>query len=624
MSTHKHIDEICLAIISLTLALTIIFINGEKFGIETVSNNLLGYENRIFDTSKVHTIDIVMDDTESFFENAEKEEYTLCAVIIDGEKISDTGIRAKGNTSLSQVKNYGNNRYSLKIEFDCFDSTGTYHGLDKLCLNNIIQDNTYMKDYLTYTMMNYAEVSAPLCSYAYVTINGEDFGLFLAVESVEDSFLKRNYNSEGNLYKPDSSDMGGGKGNGRKFDMDAFSEKMSDASSDDKNAEKPPEATQDNQNNGNMPEQFNSPPQKPENMPDDFTPPDGGGQNMMPPGGFNGNPPEMPEGAPEMNSDIPQTPADMPEMNGEAPKTPESSSEAGGETAKTDENIPEKPNGNFGKDNFGGGMGDRGSRGTSLVYTDDSFDSYSDIFDNAKTKVTSADKTRLIASIKKLNENKDIEEAVDIDSVIRYFTVHNFVLNFDSYTGQMLHNYYLYENDGIMSMIPWDYNLAFGGFQSHGTADSYINYPIDTPVSGGDMESRPMLSWIFSSEEYSEKYHKYFSKFISEFFDSGYFEKLIDETVKMISPYVEKDPTKFCTYDEFQKGADTLKNFCLLRSESVKKQLSGEIPSTSKAQQKDSSSFISSGGISISDMGSMENSMDKNPFGSSVRNNKSR
>ena len=32
--------------------------------------------------------------------------------------------------------------------------------------------------------------------------------------------------------------------------------------------------------------------------------------------------------------------------------------------------------------------------------------------------------------------------------MIRYFVVHNFVCNFDSYTGSMIHNYYLYEEDG--------------------------------------------------------------------------------------------------------------------------------------------------------------------------------
>ena len=67
--------------------------------------------------------------------------------MIDGEAYKNVAIRAKGNTSLTQVASYGNDRYSFKIEFDHYDDTKTYYGLDKLCLNNIIQDNTYMKDY---------------------------------------------------------------------------------------------------------------------------------------------------------------------------------------------------------------------------------------------------------------------------------------------------------------------------------------------------------------------------------------------------------------------------------------------------------------------------------------------
>lgn len=138
-----------------------------------------------------------------------------CAVVIDNEAYKNVAIRAKGNTSLSSVAAYGNNRYSFKIEFDHFDSGKSYHGLDKLSLNNIIQDNTYMKDYLCYQMMGYMGVDAPLCSYVWITVNGEAWGLYLAVESVEDSFLERNYGtSYGELYKPDSQSMGGGCGNG--------------------------------------------------------------------------------------------------------------------------------------------------------------------------------------------------------------------------------------------------------------------------------------------------------------------------------------------------------------------------------------------------------------------------
>ena len=59
---------------------------------------------------------------------------------------------------------------------------------------------------------------------------------------------------------------------------------------------------------------------------------------------------------------------------------------------------------------------------------------------------------------------------MDIESVISYFVAHNFVCNFDSYTGSMIHNYYLYEDGGLLSMLPWDYNLAFGGFM--GSSDA--------------------------------------------------------------------------------------------------------------------------------------------------------
>ena len=104
----------------------------------------------VIDTSVVHTIDIVMDDWDGFLDTCTNEEYTICTVVIDNESYKNVGIRAKGNTSLTQVASYGNDRYSFKIEFDHYDSTKSYYGLDKLSLNNIIQDNIYLKDYLSY------------------------------------------------------------------------------------------------------------------------------------------------------------------------------------------------------------------------------------------------------------------------------------------------------------------------------------------------------------------------------------------------------------------------------------------------------------------------------------------
>ena len=501
----------------LCLAVTLMLCFPDAVGIQAASKTL-GYESRLFDTSYVHSIDIVTDDWDSFIENCESEEYSSCAVVIDGESYKNIAIRAKGNTSLSRVANYGNDRYSFKIEFDHYNDATTYHGLDKLCLNNIIQDNTYMKDYLCYTMMNYAGVSSPLCSFAYITVNGEDWGLYLSVEAVEDSFLERNYNGTGSLYKPDSMSMGGGRGNGKDFDQDDF-----DFSKFDK---------------------FNA-----ENSAETDT------------------------------SDSTDT------------------------SSKTDFQPPQM--GNFGgRKGDKSGFGGMGSDDVKLVYTDDDFDSYENIFDNAKTDITDSDKTRLINSLKALNSD-DAASTVDVDAVIKYFAVHNFVCNFDSYTGSMIHNYYLYEKDGILSMIPWDYNLAFGGFVGGSDSTSMINFPIDSPVSGGDTDSRPMLAWIFADEEYTELYHEALSEFIANYFESGYFEEEIDRVTALISPYVEKDPTKFCTYNEFTEGVAALKEFCTLRAESVRGQLDGTIPSTSDAQSEDSSALISGLSVSISAMGSM-------------------
>ena len=396
-------------------------------------------------------------------------------------------------------------------------------------------------------MMNEMGVAAPLCSYVYITVNGEDWGLYLAVEGVEESFLQRNYGKDyGELYKPDSMNMGGGRGNGEKFDMDEF---MNDSESD--NSETNDQIQNKNQNNF---------PQMPNG--------NQGNNVKQKPDGFGGGHPQ----------------------NG-------------------------KPNGMQG--NMSGGMRN-GSDDVLLKYIDDNAESYSNIFESAKTNITEADKTRLIKALKKLSNGEDLDSTVDIDAVIRYFVVHNFVVNFDSYTGSMIHNYYLYENDGQMQMIPWDYNLAFGGFQSMGGATSLVNYPIDSPVSGGNISDRPMIAWILNSKEYTELYHKYFSQFITSYFDSGCFTEMIDNINAMISPYVEKDPTKFCTYEEFEKGIATLKEFCLLRAESINGQLDGTIGSTSDTQE--SETLIDAQNLQINDMGSMGDIMGgKDKFNSNIQ-----
>lgn len=452
MAAHKYIDRICLTGALFSLLLSLLFLNGQALGLQSASR-VMGYESRLFDTSRVHTVDIVMDDWEAFLETCEDEEYSPCAAVIDGEAYKNVGLRAKGNSSLSTVSQLGSDRYSFKLEFDHYNTGKTYYGLDKLVLNNVIQDNTYMKDYLTYRLMGEFGVNAPLCSYVYITVNGQDWGLYLAVEGLEDGFLQRNYGQDrGALYKPDSEGFGGGGGIG--------------------------------------------------------------------------------------SSDV------------------------------------------------------------KLQYIDDDPDSYVNIFDSAKTEITDGDQARLIQALKTLSRGGDVSDVLDIDQVLRYFIVHNFVVNGDSYTGSIVHNYYLYEKDGRLSMLPWDYNLAFGAFQGNSTS-SAVNDPIDSPLSVTGSGDRPMADWIFSSEEYTRLYHEYFEEFLNTVDPAV----IIDEAYALIAPYVEQDPTKFCATEEFDAGVEALRTFCALRTQSVSGQLAGTIPSTGTRQSADSSALVDASALTLSDMG---------------------
>ena len=78
MSTSKGIERICVFVVVVALLISILFLNGEALGIQ-IQAKAMGYENRLFDTSKVHTIDIVIEDWEIFLQTAQSEEYAVCS-----------------------------------------------------------------------------------------------------------------------------------------------------------------------------------------------------------------------------------------------------------------------------------------------------------------------------------------------------------------------------------------------------------------------------------------------------------------------------------------------------------------------------------------------------------------
>ncbi|HIQ63066.1 MAG TPA: CotH kinase family protein [Candidatus Avichristensenella intestinipullorum] len=458
MFRQKHVDFLCIGATVLAAAIALLFVWGQgEAGTAGPT-----YDARLFDAGRVHTVDIRVEDWHAFVRDAPGEEYIPCDVTIDGETFHNVGLRAKGNNSRRLTEEYGLSRYSMKLEFDRYQDGGQYYGLDKFSLDASFQDNSYLKTYLAYDMMAFMEVPAPLCSYVWVTVNGRDWGLFLAVEEPEEAFARRNFgNAYGKLYKPDYRSL---------------------------------EAE---------------------------------------------------------NADV------------------------------------------------------------ALRYIDDNPQSYPGIFENAKFYTTEADRRRLIGALKTLASGENLETAVAVDEVLRYFTVQVFVMNWDSYLGHTGHNYFLYEQDGILRILPWDYNLAFGTYalgMSNPVQDPnvLINYPINTPAPGEIMRNRPLYHHLMQHDEVFARYHAYFDRFLTEYVESGRLEAALRGAADMIAPYVRRDPTAFCSFDDHRLAVDVLEEVCRLRAQSIRGQLDGSIPATLRERQENPGAGVEASHVNLSDLGDFE------------------
>ena len=243
--------------------------------------------------------------------------------------------------------------------------------------------------------------------------------------------------------------------------------------------------------------------------------------------------------------------------------------------------------------------------GADLNYTDEDLDSYQTIWDSEVSETSKGDHRRVVTAIKNISEGKNLEKYLDIDNVLKYMAVHTFAVNMDSLSGQMFHNYYLYEYEGKLNFFPWDYNLSFGGMPmgfmgNNGNSTSMVNDAIDTPFSG-----TKFFDTLLSNDEYRGKYHAYMQKLVDEYVEGGKFEEYYSRTRSQIDSLVKDDPTAFYNFDEYSKGAEVLRETIQLRAKSIEGQLAGTIPSTDDGQKVDSTSLIDASHINVKDMGGL-------------------
>ncbi len=99
------------------------------------------------------------------------------------------GIRLKGDGSFRDL----DGKAAFKIKFNEFVKGQKFLGLKKLTLNNMVQDPSMLHEALAYEAFGAAGVPAPSAGYADVRLNGEEFGLHLNLETLDDVALEKRF-----------------------------------------------------------------------------------------------------------------------------------------------------------------------------------------------------------------------------------------------------------------------------------------------------------------------------------------------------------------------------------------------------------------------------------------------
>ena len=110
-------------------------------------------------------------------------------------RVRNAGVRSRGNATRSDVK------LGLRVDFNRYVTAQKFLGLKSIVLKNLWQDASMMHERLAMALFARMGHPAPRQSFCRLYINNEFQGLYAIVESVDSSFLTRNFGEDkGYLY----------------------------------------------------------------------------------------------------------------------------------------------------------------------------------------------------------------------------------------------------------------------------------------------------------------------------------------------------------------------------------------------------------------------------------------
>lgn len=274
----------------------------------------------------------------------------------------------------------------------------------------------------------------------------------------------------------------------------------------------------------------------------------------------------------------------------------------------------------------------------NLAYTGEDMKDYTNIADFAKVNGDKASMRRVVAALRSVDEGKDIEDHVDVESVMKYMALQTIVVNFDCMTGHNTQNYYLREADGKISLIPWDYNLAWGGYpddeweiegfdeeqpfdfpadfdfppmdslfsdagmRSKEEVCKIVNFPIDQPFSG-DLSKRTFFMKLLANDDFKALYYYYLDVLCNQYILGGEFSKTLAEINEKIGQVAGTEPNAFYTNAQYHIAQQTLRLVLERRAASVLGQMKGLIPATWDGQKAQPQQLINCDDINLQELG---------------------
>ena len=171
----------------------------------------------------------------------EKPKHYVRATFHEGNDVyKNVGVRLKGGYGSFRMLD-GNSKAAFTVKFNQFVKGQRFHGLRRIILNNVVQDPSYMCEYIGYSLFRDAGVPAPRIGYANLLVNKKPYGLYVQVEAVTKDFLRRWYaKTSGNLYEGpgdierwDELDLDSNQGREDRSDLRRLAEAIKEADDND-------------------------------------------------------------------------------------------------------------------------------------------------------------------------------------------------------------------------------------------------------------------------------------------------------------------------------------------------------------------------------------------------------